>query len=125
MTDQQSLQSIPGNAPVDGHGAMTSPVRDEFELAEWLSQMAQIPVVTQNSQQGESFHSPLRLPITFNILLLWPFPYFIYLLHIDASGFISIEDLGKIPLIPPTIAQNGLIGTVAPLTIGLDLSQLT
>jgi hypothetical protein len=36
---------------------MASPVRDEFESAELLLEIGQIPVVTQESQEGESFNS--------------------------------------------------------------------
>jgi hypothetical protein len=56
MADQQGLSNIPGNHPVDGHGATSSPLRDELHSAESLLEMSQNVVVTQLSQEGESFH---------------------------------------------------------------------
>ncbi len=57
MADRQSLRPFDHDAPVDGDGAMASPVRDELDSAELLLEMSQIPVVTQESQEGESFNS--------------------------------------------------------------------
>ncbi len=53
MADQHGLSTIPVDDHVDGHGAVASPVQHEFISQELNLEMGQIPVVTQNSQQGE------------------------------------------------------------------------
>ncbi len=59
MANRQGLLTNPDDDPDDGPGATTSPVRDELQSAELLLEMAHIPLVTQNSQEGESFRSRL------------------------------------------------------------------
>jgi hypothetical protein len=66
MADGRRLLPIPLNAPVDGHGAITLPLRDELQSAELLLEIGQIPVVTQNSQEGEFFHNRLLLLLRFD-----------------------------------------------------------
>jgi hypothetical protein len=58
MSDRQGLWANPDNDPIKGHDATTLPLRAKLEWAELLLEMAQIPVVTQNSQ-GESFLNQL------------------------------------------------------------------
>jgi hypothetical protein len=55
MADQRSLSPIPHNAPANGPGLIAAPVRVDLGSAQALLEMAQIPVVSQNSQDGESF----------------------------------------------------------------------
>ncbi len=55
MADGQSLSTIPHNDPLDGPGVMAPLVPYELDLAGSLLEMAQIPVVTQDSQEGELF----------------------------------------------------------------------
>jgi hypothetical protein len=119
LADQQSLQPIPDNTPVDGHGVMALPMWVELQLAELLLEMAQIPAVTQNSQGGMSFYVPLQALPCFNRLTLQPFPYFIYLLHADVSALTPINKFGQIP---PSRAQRGKDGpttTMAPLPMAV------
>jgi hypothetical protein len=56
MSNEQSLSSISHNAPIVGHGATTLLVGDKLATAEMLFQMSQNAVVTQESQNGKSFH---------------------------------------------------------------------
>jgi hypothetical protein len=55
MADQQGLWQISLDAPIEDHGAMTLPLQVELDSAELLLEMSQIPIVSQNSQVGESF----------------------------------------------------------------------
>jgi hypothetical protein len=59
MFDLQGLSSISHDAPIDEHAATALPVRDKLASAELLFQMSQNPVVTQESQNGKSFHKGL------------------------------------------------------------------
>jgi hypothetical protein len=58
--------------PIEGHDAMALPLQVELDSEELLLQRTQIPVVTQDSQEGEYFHHRLRLLFVFNGLTLWP-----------------------------------------------------
>jgi hypothetical protein len=60
MFDSQGLLFISDDDPIDGHGATALSVRDELASAELLFQMSQNPVVTQESQNGKSFHNRLQ-----------------------------------------------------------------
>jgi hypothetical protein len=57
MSNRQGLLMIPGDAPVDWHGVMTIQRQDELVPVELGFESEQIPVVSQNSQEGESFHN--------------------------------------------------------------------
>jgi hypothetical protein len=63
MADRHGLLTIPDDDPVEGHGATALPLLDELQAAELILEMAQIPLVTQESQEGESFYYRLRMPI--------------------------------------------------------------
>jgi hypothetical protein len=78
--------------------------------------MSDIPVVTQQTQQGEFLWNQLQLLFVSNRLTLWPYPYFIYLIHTDASAFIVINNPFKIPPSTGILAPNGGIMTMTPLS---------
>jgi hypothetical protein len=54
MSDRQGVWANPGNDPMEGHDATALQLRAELESAEFLLEIARIPVVTKNSQDGES-----------------------------------------------------------------------
>jgi hypothetical protein len=115
MSNEKSLLSISHDAPVDGHGEVALPTRVELSSAQLLLELAQIPVVTQNSQEGKSFYVPLRSLPCFDQLTLWKLHYFIYSLHADASALTPINEFGQIPPPPAPIGQNEPTTTMAPL----------
>jgi hypothetical protein len=62
---------IPSNAPIDGQGVMTIQRQDELvSVLELGFKSEQIPVVSQNSQEGESFNNQLQMPVAFHGLTL-------------------------------------------------------
>ncbi len=74
MADPHGLSTIPGADPVHGHGAIALPLPDELQAAELNFEMAQMPLVTQESQEGESFYYLLRWPINHSTQNLKQFP---------------------------------------------------
>jgi hypothetical protein len=115
MADPQSLRPIRADAPVGGDGAMASPAGVDFSSRESHFETSQIAVITQDSQEGESFSSRLRSPIIFNRLTLRPLPYFIYSIHPYLAAFTLIDRFGeKLPSQPPT-GQNEPTKPMAPL----------
>ena len=70
MADRHHLSSLPHDDPVDEIGAIASPLRYAIAPANALLEMSRIPVVTQNSQEGESYSNRLRLLYCFNGLTL-------------------------------------------------------
>jgi hypothetical protein len=80
MADQQSLLPIAHDAPTIGRDVMVPHVQPELESAELLLEMAQIPVVTHDYENGKSFtinygtydcfqHSSLILFIRYPLIL--------------------------------------------------------
>jgi hypothetical protein len=116
MADQQSLWPISDNAPIVGPGLPAIPVQDKLGSAELLLEMSDIPVVTQNTQEREFQWNRLQLLFASNRLTLWPYPYFTYSIHTDASAFILINDPVKIPLSTGILSQNGEIMTMSSKT---------
>jgi hypothetical protein len=57
MAGQQGIWPISHDAPVEGHDATTLPLQVKLDSAELLLEMSQIPVVTQESQNGKYFHN--------------------------------------------------------------------
>jgi hypothetical protein len=87
MSNPQGLWPITDNAPIlAGHDATALPLPVELGLQEIYLENIQIPLATQEYQNGKYFHNQLRLLFTFNGLTLWPLPSLIYSLHTDVSG---------------------------------------
>jgi hypothetical protein len=55
MADGQGLRLISHDTPIEGHDATTLPLQVKLDSEEFILEMSQIPVVTQNSQEGKSF----------------------------------------------------------------------
>jgi hypothetical protein len=53
MSDEQILSSTPLDAPVVGHAATALPLAHELDSAASLVPLTQIPIITQESQQGK------------------------------------------------------------------------
>jgi hypothetical protein len=75
MTNPHGLLPIADDAPIEGHDAMALPVHDKLESVESLLEMAQIPVVTQESQNANYFHNRLWHLQLISKLILWPLSY--------------------------------------------------
>jgi hypothetical protein len=53
MSDEQILTSTPLDAPVVSHAATALPLTHELDSAASLVPLTQIPIITQESQQGK------------------------------------------------------------------------
>jgi hypothetical protein len=53
MSDHQSLLATPLDAPVGSHAATALQLTHELDLAASLVPITQIPIITQESQQGK------------------------------------------------------------------------
>jgi hypothetical protein len=115
MSDQQSLWPFSHDPSVVGHGAAATPVRTKLDLAQLLLRMSEIPVVTQNTQQGEFFRNRLELLFVSTRLALLTYSYFFYSFYAHTLAFIELDNLGEISLLPPSTQQPVSLTTVAPL----------
>jgi hypothetical protein len=82
------------------------------ELEEIHLENAQIPLVTQESQNGKHFQDQfwhLRSVST----LLWRLSYFIYSIHTHVLGLSQLQDLIKNCHFEVTLSQNGSMATMA------------
>jgi hypothetical protein len=59
MANPQDLWPIADAAPIAGHDVTALPLRIELDLQEIHLENAQIPPVTQESQNGKYFHNQL------------------------------------------------------------------
>jgi hypothetical protein len=96
-----------------GHDVMVPHVRPQLESAELLLKILNIPVVTQDYENGKSFiHNRLWHLRSLSTLILSSISYFIYSLHTDVSDYIEINDPIKIPPSIGTLLPNGQIMTM-------------